>query len=93
MGGLFTAIALLIVAYWFFRSPVCGAMSDSIRSRGCGSLADPESVERLEESVERLTDDVRALRADMVELAERVDFSERMLIGLRERQALPASHE
>lgn len=96
MGGLFTALALVIVAYWFFRSPVCSAVSDSIRRHGGvgygdGTGVDPEALERLEESVERLVEEVARLRSDLVELAERVDFSERMLIELRERPALPAS--
>lgn len=92
MGGLFIALALVCVAYWFFRSPMCGAMSDSMRAQyGAEGIAGAGTVERLEESVERLTEELTALRGDVVDLAERVDFSERMLVELRERHALPAS--
>ncbi len=89
MGGLFTALALVIVAYWFLRSPLCGAICDSIRAQAGGG-ADPRALDRLEETVERLADELSGLRADVVELADRVDFSERMLVELRERHALPA---
>jgi cell division protein FtsB len=43
------------------------------------AAAAPKDVERLTEAVETLRDDVRLLRDELVELNERVEFTERML--------------
>jgi cell division protein FtsB len=43
------------------------------------AAAAPEEVERLTEAVETLRDDVRILRDEVVDLSERVDFTERVL--------------
>lgn len=90
---MLTAIALVIIAYWFFRSPMCGAISDSIRRHAAGDGVDPRLEERLEEVFERVTelsDEMRVLRGELVELAERVDFAERALISVRQHERLPA---
>jgi len=41
------------------------------------------------ESLARLQDEVRALREDVMEIAERVDFTERALADVRRASSLP----
>jgi hypothetical protein len=83
--GLFGALALILIFYWFFRSPLCSACTDWVR----GNTRSAATDRQLEEAVERLTDEVHALKEETVDLAERLDFSERMLAQLRQRDALP----
>ncbi|MFQ5705444.1 MAG: hypothetical protein ACE5HT_15680 [Gemmatimonadales bacterium] len=40
---------------------------------------DPEALERVTDALERLMDQTHALREDMAELQERLDFHERLL--------------
>jgi hypothetical protein len=82
---MFFAITLLIVAYWFFRSPLASAIAESIRRNSPGH--DPA----LEQAVARLTEDLGALREQVFELAERVDFTERALTDMRRRELSPHS--
>ncbi len=44
--------------------------------------------ERLTEAVQQLQDEVGAVREDIAELHERVDFTERMLSDVRSRNAI-----
>ena len=75
-------VAILVLGYWFFRSPLCSACADWVRGQG-GS--DPKLRARVEELGESVTE----LRGDLLEVAERLDFTERVLIKVREREALP----
>ena len=77
MSELFTAVAMIVVFYWFFRSPLCRAITDSIRRRHSVESGEEELTERLEEIAGRFTEEVRELRVDVGELAERLDFTER----------------
>lgn len=83
-------VGVLIICYWFFHSPLCRAVSEQIRS----GVADEDDILR---RVEALTDEVHAevrdLRAEIVELAERVDFTERVLVEMRQRDALPSRRD
>lgn len=91
---MWTAFVLLVIAYWFFRSPLCAAFAGQVRRHGSAPGVDPLLEERLDEALERLTElseEMGALRGDVVELAERVDFSERALISVRQQERLPAS--
>ncbi len=66
-------------------SPVGRAIADRIRHGTqpfVGGGTDPAVVEELER-----------LRADVTELQERVDFTERMLAGKKEAAGLPAGEE
>ena len=78
MGWLFFAFAVLIIA----RSTLGRALVERIRE---GRAADP----RFDEFAERVTDELAALREDMLELQERVDFTERALTAARRSDALP----
>ncbi|MEJ2236915.1 MAG: hypothetical protein P8X82_01325 [Gemmatimonadales bacterium] len=88
MGTLFLAVALVICARWFFRSEMSDAVAQSIRSKHRGEV-DPELVERIEELAERMDEALGQLRAEVTELGERVDFTERVLLEVRRRDQLP----
>lgn len=67
-------------------SPVGRAIAARISNRA--SAGDP-SVRQLIESQHALADDVDALREEVTQLQERLDFAERMLARQGERVALP----
>ncbi len=68
---------------WVFRTPVGEALAERLRlrSRGRASGAGAEAPE-----VAALTAQVARLEEQVSELAERLDFAERMLAERRERQ-------
>ena len=82
------AVALIICARWFFRSELSDAVAESLRRRNRGEL-DPELAERIEELTERLDDELAQLRSEIGELGERMDFTERVLVEVRQREGLP----
>ena len=82
---MFLALALVICAFWFFRSPLASATADAIRHHNGVRIRDP----RMEEGLAHLTEDLNQLREQFSELAERVDFTERALAEVRRRDALP----
>jgi len=88
MGTLFLAVALVICARWFFRSEMSDAVAQSIRRKHGGGV-DPDLIERIEELAERMDEDLGHLRAEVSELGERVDFTERVLLEVRRRDELP----
>lgn len=87
--GLFFVLGIVAIAYWFFRSPLCSAMSDSIRRSGMPWHEGAAEGTELRQLVEELRTEMGELRAEVTELAERVDFAERVLIELRQRDVLP----
>ncbi len=89
MASMLMAIAVIAVAYWFFRSPLCCSLADVVRAQGVGDER-AGNTHRLAEAVDRLTDEMSAVRADVDELAERLDFAERALTGLRRHEAIAA---
>jgi hypothetical protein len=84
MTWIFLAIALVIVA----RSPLGMALSDRIRHGVTAGGSDG----RLEELAAQVNEDISALRTELTDLAERLDFAERALLQLRRPDALPQSH-
>ena len=80
----FVGLILMFVGVrWLFRSPVGEALAERIRQRAHGRWGvageDPRRVAALEEQVSRLEGQVS-------ELAERLDFAERLLAERRERK-------
>ena len=75
-------ILMFLGVRWVLRSPVGEALAERIRHRAPGRWAvageDPQRVAALEEQVSHL-------QAQVGELAERLDFAERMLAERRER--------
>jgi hypothetical protein len=59
-----------------------------LRRKNRGEI-DPDLAERLEELAERFDEELAQLRGDMVELSERQEFTERVLIEVRQREGLP----
>lgn len=78
MGWIFFAFAVLIIA----RSTLGRALVQRIKE---GPASDP----RFDEFAERVTQELEALRGDVLELQERVDFTERALTAARRSDALP----
>ena len=82
MSWIFLAIALVIVA----RSPLGMALADRIRFGPGGRTG---SDRRFEDFQAETTEELAALRAELTDLAERMDFAERALLQLRRPDALP----
>src|SRR5437867_3558928 len=76
-------IVLFIGLRWVLRTPVGEALAERIRikvrGRGVGTGEEPQRVAALEEQVAQL-------QGQVSELAERLDFAERMLAERRERK-------
>ena len=87
LEGLITAVAVVFVARWFFRSPIAEAIAEGIRLRrrrrwGTAGELTGES----ESHVAALEERVGVLSEQVSELGERLDFAERMLAGRGERR-------
>jgi hypothetical protein len=87
---LFLAVAIIICARWFFRSDLSDAVGEALRSKHGGAV-DPGLAERLEELAERLDVEIGDLRNEVMELGERVEFAERLLTNVRQREGLPGA--
>jgi hypothetical protein len=77
VGPIGVLIVAALVLRWLFRSPMGEALAERIRARtrqrlGEVGMADDRRVLALE-------DQVRQLQGELTELAERVDFAERVL--------------
>jgi hypothetical protein len=76
-------VVLFVGVRWVFRSPVGEALAERIRTRTQRRWGvtgeDPQRVATLESQVS-------ALQGQVSELAERIDFTERMLAERRERK-------
>ncbi len=76
-------ILMFVGARWLLRSPVGEALADRIRQRPHGRWGvageDPQRVTALEEHVSQL-------QGQVSELAERLDFAERLLAEQRGRK-------
>lgn len=78
-GGTVVALAM---------SPIGRAIAAKIQHSG--SAAEPsEDLRRALDSNQAVLEEVEGLRRDMLELQERVDFTERMLAKQREEPRLP----
>jgi hypothetical protein len=82
MSWIFFAIALVIVA----RSPLGVALAHRIRY---GVAVEGGAGARFEEFAGQVNEELAALRAEVTDLAERMDFAERSLLQLRRPDALP----
>ena len=82
------AVAIIVCARWCFRSDLSDTMAESVRAKHAGGI-DPALAERLEELAERMDDEFRDLRNEVMELGERVEFAERLLTNVRQREGLP----
>ncbi|MEE8250294.1 MAG: hypothetical protein V3R24_01005 [Gemmatimonadales bacterium] len=85
---MFLAIALIACGWWFFQSPLPGAIAVSLKEKH-GHHASAE----ITDAVDMLTDEVAALREEVTEIGERLEFTERVMARLRRDDALPAGRE
>ena len=74
-------------AFLLAISPVGRAIADRIRTGG--QVANQESVERLHEAQQAMLEDLEAVRQELGEVQERLDFTERLLAQHREAERLP----
>jgi hypothetical protein len=74
-----------LVLRWLFRTPIGEAVAEGIRERRRRRWGEVPEVGAAVERVTALEDDIRRLRGELSELAERLDFAERMLAVRRER--------
>jgi len=81
---LWLAVASVLVAYWFFRSPLLDAVADAIR-RGAGYRYPILGQLR---ALAQVTEEMRDLREHVSEFTERLDFAERALAEVRRRDLL-----
>ena len=84
VGVLGIALIVALTLRWLFRSPMAQAMAERMRARtrmDAGTTGEIES-----ERVASLEQEVSSLQHQLSELAERVDFAERMLAERRERK-------
>jgi Tfp pilus assembly protein PilO len=79
-GGTLVALAM---------SPIGRAVAARIQGHGPGG--DSEELRSIRESHEAMATELEAVRQDLVELQERVDFAERVLARKRDEPSLPAS--
>ena len=79
------AIALIVVAVLFFKSPMAAAAAEAIRHHNGIPVRDPKVDD---DALAQVTEELALLRDKFSELAERVDFTERALAEVRRRDAL-----
>ncbi len=82
MSVAFLLVVLSVPSIFILRGPIGRAMADRIAKRA--GTAD-------EERVERLDCEVQELRAELGEVHERLDFTERMLAQQRDAGRLPGA--
>ena len=82
-------LALVIIAYWFFRSPLAQAAAEAIRHAN----GVPAKSAGSDKALAQMTEELTSLQAQVVELSERVDFTERALADVRRREFLPRARD
>ena len=83
-GFVAFAIFALVALRWLVKSPVAEAIAERIRARTRDRFGDTREIES--ERVATLEAHVSSLQGQLSELAERVDFAERVLAELRDRR-------
>ena len=87
VGVLSVLIVGALTLRWLFRSPIGEAIAEGIRQRRRRRYG-ADVGETGEHRVAELAADIHALRGQLTELAERVDFAERLLAQSREPERL-----
>ena len=78
---LVVAVALIFVVRWVVMSPIGQAIGERLRGKRHG-LVTGEQEDRLS----RIEAEMQALRGDLGEFSERLDFAERVLAEGRDRR-------
>jgi hypothetical protein len=87
IGAVVALVAFVVLARWFFHSPIGEAIAEGIRlrrRRRYGLGADGEGADA--PRVAALEDQLRLLTTQVSELGERLDFAERLLVEKRGQQ-------
>lgn len=84
LSGFILPIVIIAIAGSMVTSIVRLSLSYKYRAAQRAGAGDPEQQRRLEETVLELTDQVAQLRTEVVELGERMDFAERVLVRGRD---------
>ncbi len=87
IGGVMAVVTIVLVARWFFKSPIAEAVAEGIRlrrRRRYGTAG--EITGASEHQLAALEDRMGVLSEQISELGERLDFAERMLAGRGERR-------
>jgi hypothetical protein len=83
----FIGLAFLFIGVrWVLRSPLGEALAERVRMRTRGRWSGPGGAGDDPQRVAALEEQVSHLQAQVSELAERIDFAERMLAERRERK-------
>ena len=83
-SGFILPIVIVAIVSGMVTSIVRLSLSYKYRAVKGASAGDPEQLRHLEETVVELRDQVGQLREDFVDLSERMDFAERMLVRGRD---------
>ncbi len=86
IGGLAGIVVFALVVRWFFHSPIGEAIAEGIRLRRRRRWGTPGDAGGEEPRVAALEEQVRLLSTQLSELGERLDFTERVLAGSRDRR-------
>jgi hypothetical protein len=87
VGIVMTFVVGGFVLRWLFRSPMAEAMAERIRARTRSRYGASGSSGEIEgERVAQLEQHLSTIQDQLSELAERVDFAERVLAERRERK-------
>ena len=86
VGAVAAMVFFAFVVRWFFHSPIGEAIAEGIRLRRRRRWGGTGESEVDESRVAALEEQVRLLSTQLSELGERLDFTERMLVGHRERR-------
>jgi hypothetical protein len=86
IGGLAAMVLFALVARWFFHSPIAESIAEGIRMRRRRRWGNTGESGGDEPRVAALEEQVRLLSTQLSELGERLDFTERILAGSRERR-------
>ena len=76
-------------AFMLAISPIGRAIADRIRGRGLGGA--DQRIQFLQDSYDVLLEEMEGLRHEVVDLQERVDFTERLLASKLDRAPFPGS--
>ncbi|HKA57271.1 MAG TPA: hypothetical protein VKD28_01545 [Gemmatimonadales bacterium] len=85
--GVVALVVAGVVMYRFFKSDLAAALAERLRRRRKSS----QPIEGLEAHVAELEQEVVGMRGQITEMAERLDFAERLLAQQKRERALPGA--
>ena len=86
IGALAGIVVFALVVRWFFHSPIGEALAEGIRLRRRRRWGISGEAGGEEPRVAALEEQVRSLSTQLSEMGERLDFTERVLAGSRDRR-------